>query len=312
MQNYMFLFNGWWYVLILASIMILSGIIKKYYLFVPVFNFLIRKIKNKKLLVVLLSTLGGVLPVPGRVIISAGLLDTIASKDPKKRSKFGIVDYLATHHYYLWSPLEKTILIPMAVLKLSYLGVLGYTWPLLLISLIVLVVYILQLDSDDISLKTAEEITSEDDALESTEKKWFRFIDWKTILFVFVVIIIGNLVKQNSTDIKTYIETIAQGFSSGTFTFIWISIIAFFGSFIMGSSSKFAGITALLTNIFGLHYFTYFFAIEFAGYLLSPMHKCVAISMSYFKTPIRKYYFVILIWCILLIITGIITVLFNK
>ena len=176
MENYIFLFNEWWYILILIGIMLTTGIIKQYGLFIPFYNLLIKHIKNKKILVVLLSLFGGILPVPGRVIISAGLLDTIAPNDPKKRAKFGIIDYLATHHYYLWSPLEKTVIIPMAVLKLSYLGVLSYTWPLLLVSLLFLIWYIWTLKSEDVEV---ESIPKKEDK----EKNWFSFIDWKMDIF---------------------------------------------------------------------------------------------------------------------------------
>lgn len=304
MENYIFLFNEWWYVLILAGIMLSTGIIKQYGLFVPFYNFLIRRVKNKKILVVLLSLFGGILPVPGRVIISAGLLDTIAPDDPKKRAKFGIIDYLATHHYYLWSPLEKTVIIPMAVLKLSYLGVLSYTWPLLLVSILFLIWYIWTLKSEDVEVKSIPK-------KEDKEKNWFSFIDWKNILLILIVIIIGNLIKHDCGSIKVYVEQLAHSISTGTFMFLGISVLAFISSFVMGSSSKFAGTTALLTSIFGLKYFTYLFAIEFAGYLLSPVHKCVAIGMTYFKTPIKTYYKVLTIWSIILIITGILAVIFS-
>ena len=60
------------------------------------------------------SLLGGILPIPGRVALSAPLLDAIAPPDKKKRSAFGVIDYLSTHHYYWWSPLEKTVVLPMA------------------------------------------------------------------------------------------------------------------------------------------------------------------------------------------------------
>lgn len=303
MQNFLFLFNDWWYILILMGVMVLSGVIKRNNLFGTFYNFLIRKVKNKKLLVVLVSFFGGILPVPGRVIVSAGLLDTIASDDPAKRSKFGIIDYLATHHYYLWSPLEKTILIPMAVLKISYLEMLSYTWPLLVVSLLVLIVYILMLKPGDIEVRDVNKVSK----CNITYKPWYQFINWKIIGFVFCVIVAGNFIKESGGTIKNYIEMISNNFNGSIITFIWISIVAFLGSLAMGSSSKFAGIAALLTSIFGLPYLTYIFAIEYAGYLLSPMHKCVAIGMSYFGTPLKKYYAVLLLWSVLLIITGILT-----
>lgn len=302
MQSYMFLFDEWWYVLILVAVMITAGMIKQYNLFFPFYNFLIRHIGNKKLLVVLLSMVGGVLPVPGRVVISAGLLDTVAPLHPKKRAKFGIIDYLSTHHYYLWSPLEKTILIPMAVLRLSYGEVLSYTWPLLAVTLLFLCIYIIRLEEVEIEITPVHP-----DSV--SIRKWYTFIEWKTIVFVFGVLLIGNYIKQCHGIIKSYTENAVCHDPHTWYTFMCMTIMAFFGSFILGSSSKFAGMVVLLTNIFGLHYFTYLFALEYAGYLLSPSHKCLAIGMLYFSTPFKMYYRTVLTWAGLIVITGILTLL---
>lgn len=301
----MYLFNEWYYILILAVVMVLSGLIKQNNLFAPFYNFLINKIKSKKLLVVLISMFGGILPIPGRVIVSAGLLDTLAPLDKDKRSKFGVIDYIATHHYYLWSPLEKTILIPMAVLGLSYFELLQHTLPLLIVSILFLIIYVLRLDSNDIEIRN----TFSNNKKITNKKKWYNFIDIKLLLFVFCVIVFGNYIKQFSDDIKIFIESFSVNSLKSHFTFALLSAFAFIGSFILGSSSKFASMVSLLTSIFGMPYFTYLFALEYAGYLLSPSHKCVAISMSYFNTPIQKYYKVILIWSGLLVITGILTLL---
>jgi hypothetical protein len=79
--------------------------------------------------------LGGILPIPGRVALSAPLLDGIAPKDKERRSDFGVIDYLSVHHYYWWSPLEKTVVLPMAVMGVSYSTFLGYTIIPLIITL---------------------------------------------------------------------------------------------------------------------------------------------------------------------------------
>ena len=86
-------------------------------------------------MIIITSLLGGVLPIPGRVALSAPLLDAIAPPDKRKRSEFGIIDYLSTHHYYWWSPLEKTIILPMAALGITYGEMLHHTFPFLLICL---------------------------------------------------------------------------------------------------------------------------------------------------------------------------------
>ena len=60
--------------------MLISGFVKdKGYLSV-VFAWINKKLKNKKAVVAVLSLFGGVLPITGRVAVSAGLLDTIASR----------------------------------------------------------------------------------------------------------------------------------------------------------------------------------------------------------------------------------------
>jgi hypothetical protein len=46
------------------------------------------------------------------------------------------------------------------------------------------------------------------------------------------------------------------------------------------------------------------FAIDYAGYLLSPTHKCVMIGNRYFGTSFKTYYKVLGIWSLLLIITA--------
>jgi hypothetical protein len=52
----------------------------------------------------------------------------------------------------------------------------------------------------------------------------------------------------------------------------------------MGSSSRFAAVTVLLSSIYGIEHLPWFFAVDLAGYLVSPMHKCAAIEMLYFQT----------------------------
>ena len=116
-----------------------------------IFSLLEQKVKSKKMVVFLVSLFGGILPIPGRVALSASMLNSIAPVDNKKRKKFGIIDYLATHHYYLWSPLEKTVIIPMAVLGLTYAKFMAYIWPLLLITCLYITYYILFYSVDTFS-----------------------------------------------------------------------------------------------------------------------------------------------------------------
>jgi hypothetical protein len=76
----------------------------------------------------------------------------------------------------------------------------------------------------------------------------------------------------------------------------------------MGSSSRFIALAVLMAQLFGVEYFLWFFAIDFAGYLLSPTHKCVMIGNRYFGTPVVTYYKALGAWGVLLLATaGVIT-----
>ena len=137
--------------------MFVTGILRERGYLMDIFRLLEQKVKSKRMVVFLVSLFGGILPIPGRVALSASMLNSIAPVDNKKRKKFGIIDYLATHHYYLWSPLEKTVIIPMAVLGLTYVQFMSYIWPLLLISGLYISYYILSLDDDEIDIEVKDD-----------------------------------------------------------------------------------------------------------------------------------------------------------
>jgi hypothetical protein len=91
-----------------------------------------------------------------------------------------------------------------------------------------------------------------------------------------------------------------------------ISVIGFVVSFLMGSSGKFIAVAVLMAQVFGVEYFLWFFAIDFAGYLLSPTHKCVMIGNRYFGTPVSTYYKALGSWGFLLLaVAGITTFLIK-
>jgi len=287
------------FVLIMAGVMILTGYAHTFNVLGWLQRSLSKVIKNNKVLLVILSAIGGVLPIEGRTIATAGLLDAIIGRRTDLRPKFGILNYLATHHYYLWSPLEKTVIIPMAILNVSYFSLLGYTWPLLAISLAMVIGYVIfglkDINNNDI-------IFSNDTVKKDIPRNPFKFVNWKSLFAVYAAIVAGNFAKENSTLIVDWVQS-----HSGSFTLI--SFTAFIAAWLMGSSSKFVGLVSVLCGIFGIQYFVYFFALEYAGYLLSPMHKCNAISCGYFKTPIKNYIKVLLIWTGAVILYGVSTLL---
>jgi hypothetical protein len=268
------LLNGTWFIFFVLGIMMLTNLVNARGYFVPFYSFLEKRIKSKRLLVMLISTISGILPIPGRVIISAGALDTLAPGD-SRRKHYGVINYLSTHHYYLWSPLEATVLIPISVLGLSYLQLLSITYPLLLTVLAFTLYYIFFI------------LTENDIEIEKVEQKKevfhpFKNIKWDVLVFVGIVIILSNFIKIYSEEITGYFMKYSSSILTG-------GLIAFTTSFILGSSSKFAGITTMLTVLFGIEYFPLFLSFGYSGYLISPTHKCLVITRKYFNTQSEIY-----------------------
>ena len=83
-----------------------------------------------------------------------------------------------------------------------------------------------------------------------------------------------------------------------------ITLLSFLGAFALGYSSRFGAITVILTSIYGIEYLPWFFAVDFAGYILSPMHKCVAIGKMYFGTKLSDYAKLLAGWALVLVTTS--------
>lgn len=272
------LLEGIWFVPFVAAVMVLTNLVNSRGYFVPFYNFLEKRIKSKRLLIALISAVSGILPVPGRVIISAGALDTLAPND-ERRKNYGIINYLSTHHYYLWSPLEATVLIPLSVLGISYFYFLSLIAPLLITIIGITLYYIFYvLKEEDIVINKVER----------KKQNVVKNIKWDVIVLVALVIIVGN-------GIKMYSDAIVNFFMSFNSSIFFASVIAFVTSFILGSSSKFAGITTLLVTIFGINYLPLFFSLGYSGYLISPTHKCLVITKSYFNLDMGLYKILLLI-----------------
>jgi len=321
--------------------MMTAGLIKQHNLFASAYAYIQKVFKSKRVIVALMSALTGILPVSGRVTISAGMLDTLAPpKGQPGREKFGIIDYLSTHHYYVWSPLEKTILIPMAALGIGYGAVLLHLLPLLAVSLALVFWYIAyRVKEDDIELNTANAghfkisnilrnvfpfLAAIGVAIAGVHpaiafgllvlyymiltmtwdvKQLLSYVDWKLLVWVAVIIVAANFTREHTNDIKAYLENSA--FDINTVSgFLTISALSLGSSFLFGSSGRFAAITTILTLVYGVEYFVWFFALDYVGYLVSPMHKCMAIGKLYFGTPWRRYASALGVWAILLVGAG--------
>ncbi len=331
------LIKGQEFLVDLIFIMFVTGILKERGYLTDLFRILTQKIKSKKAVVFLVSLFGGVLPIPGRVALSASMLNSIAPVDNKKRKKFGIIDYLATHHYYLWSPLEKTVIIPMAILGLSYMTFMSYIWPLLLITGLYITFYIMSLNDDEIDIEVHDEpinwkniwlvvipflstilvscftdyyflaFTIFTFYLLGYSNSWFKvldYINWELIVIVSVVIILGNLIGSYYESIESFIKQFALNKN-----IVLVSVFGFLASFLLGSSAKYAGIVSLLTAAFGMEYFVLFFTLEYSAYLISPTHKCLPIGQKYFHTGFMVYLKALIIWISLMMTYALFTIL---
>ena len=338
----------YFFLIYLICIMIISGVIKDHNLFVNLYEIIIDKMKSKKSVIFLIACIGGVLPIPGRVVVSASILDTMIDKTSPNRGKYGIVDFLSTHHYYWWSPLEKTVAIPMTVLGLSYIQFMSYAWVPLLISLLFVFYYVfIYIDDKEIVIVKPEHINNSKGVFVSAApllisillmcfnvepyfifpfttilyllmtrtyniRKIISYVNWELIFIVAVIIGLSQYLIRYSCYIISYLESLSETLNINSFIgFAIISIIAFTITFILGSSAKYASIVTILCSIFGLEYMTYFLTLEFSAYILSPMHKCVLISSKYFNTSLKDYYKILALWSVILISYGLISILSN-
>ncbi|CAB4222781.1 COG1906 Uncharacterized conserved protein [uncultured Caudovirales phage] len=325
------------YLWMIFFIMVSAGLAKEYNLFAPAFAYVRNTFRSNKFVVVLLSAIGGILPIEGRVTISAGLLDTVAPKCCHGRAKLGIVDYLATHHYYLWSPLEKTVILPIAAFGLSYTSWIILISPLLIVSLLFIISYIwFQIHDEDVSISPGNfnlnavvrnslpmliaigaYIYGVSHILcfglltlyyvfitqQWNIKKLLGYVKWDVLIIVGIVIIFGNYLKSHTSDFEELIKYNALN-PHTLIGMISISFIGFVTSFLLGSSGKFVAFAVLMAQIFGHEYFLWFFALDFSAYLISPTHKCVMIGNRYFGTPLNSYYKALSTWGLLLLITA--------
>ena len=342
------IFDGLGYLWMVFFIMISAGLAKEYNLFTPAYSYIKNTFRSNKFVVVLLSAIGGILPIEGRVTVSAGLLDTIAPKCGHGREKMGIIDYLSTHHYYMWSPLEKTVILPIAAFGLTYAAFIGMIAPLLVVSLVFISWYIwYQVKEEEIVVRDSDFKVSA--VLRNVvpmfvalglyiwgggdkhvfeifglltlyymfiTQQWnipkiLSYVNWSVLGWVTLVIIIGNFFKIFNSDFVSFIK--GSAFDPHTLIgMALISITGFVVSFLMGSSGKFVAIAVIMAQAFGIDYFLWFFAIDYSAYLLSPTHKCVMIGNRYFGTPYKTYYIALGAWAALLLATaGTVTFLIN-
>ena len=322
------------------GIMILGGFIREHSALEDVYSLAKKYVKDNRVLVIITSLLGGILPIPGRVALSAPLLDAIAPPDKERRSAFGVIDYLSVHHYYWWSPLEKTVVLPMAVMGVSYSTFLGYTIIPLAITLGYTWWYIFTKVPAASVVPNLEYVRDFNwrraitgwapliatvILLLNTGKagapfffpwflamsiyysivykdwKWGRWLDGKFAIIATIVLAFGGIVGQIKEPVMAYLKAATPDM------LIPASLVAMVAAYIMGSSGKYAGMTSALVAVFGPQYLVWFLCTEYSGYLVSPAHKCLMIGQQYFGTPWKKYMVVLSRLCAILIAYAAIT-----
>jgi hypothetical protein len=121
---------------------------------------------------------------------------------------------------------------------------------------------------------------------------------------VAVIIILGNLAGSYYPMMENYIKQY-----STPSAILFVAMLGFLASFLLGSSAKYAGIVSLLTSVFGMHYFVLFFTLEYSAYLISPAHKCLPIGQKYFHTGFMTYLKALIIWISIMITYALLTIL---
>ena len=319
------------YVVVLVFILLVSHIFKEHNILSSALTPLYKVFQNSKLAISIMTALTGILPVPGRILITSATLDNITDK---KTKELGVLSYLTSHHYYLWSPIEKSILVCMAGLGLTYGEIVYQLMVPIMIYLIYTYVYIYRYVGD-VKITVPDEPVSRDKLFDlgilfigilvAIVRPEVVVYSAKTpmLLWVFLIVLcyliirysvnIHDLIKSldmkmvvfvglviaASTVVKAYDETL-RGVISGQTNILAGLLIAFTCSLLLGSSSKFAGITVVATTIFGMEYFVLFYIVDYIGYLLSPTHKCITIAKLHFNVPLGYFYKVVTILCSIL------------
>lgn len=347
------------YLFVLISIMIVSGIAKDKSLFAGTYGFLKSKFKSNRLVIMLLSFVSGILPIEGRATVSAGILDTATSRDnvvgneetnSNSRKKLGIIDFLTTHHFYMWSPIEKPVILPMAAFGIGYAAWLGLMWPLIAVSVLFIGLYCwLSVSEDEVEIAETPDSGGFWDFAKNTLpflaaifgymimggegpeavfpifgalalyyivmtksfdiQRLNSYINWTTVAIVAVVFASSGYMQEHRAWFEEGVKSV--GLDMHTFKGVfYISLLTFIASFSMGSDGKFAALTVLMASAFGKEYLLWFFALDYCGYLLTPMHECVMIGKRYFGTSLTTYYTALIAWAALLLsVAGVFTFL---
>ena len=319
----------------LIAVFMIGGMLREGGYFAQFYNKVASLFDSKRAVLFIMSLIGGILPVEGRCSVSAPFIDSITDKDSKGRSKMGIVDYLSTHHYYLWSPIEPSVLIFMSVLGLSYASFLQVTLlPLIAYLFFLLAMIVIYVREDDIDLiEFPEYLNNAAHVLpmgrlviatfiatlfipfyvtfplltgllaydtNHSFKEMLKYVNWTIIQIVGIIIAIATYL---GTKQEEYIHLLTdQPIHLGVLLFC-----VFLASLMMGSSTKFAGLGAAVVAATNIAILPLVLIAEFIGYLFSPAHKCFSICKLYFKTKMGTMYGFLLLLSVFLAAASVVT-----
>lgn len=347
--DYHMLFAGQVYLLVLLSSLIIAECFKRERVFSRFLSLLFPQ--HRKMQLFIASIFAGILPIDGRIAVSLPLYADAASLSGDvhcnrgmciphivtmtPRQKMGVVSYLATHHYYFWSPLEKSTILIMAGLHLSYSQFLTYSLPFLLSYLGVFSFFIFKyVDSSDVVTSGRHTLAELGPAflslapflfavgLSFSFPTYFVFplltcyylfifklnplklltsLRWDLVVLVATILIISNVLQANSGLVE---DVLSATDHKSSIIIVGMLLVAALASFTMGAAAKFAGITVMVCSALGMLIFPLMFILEFLGYFVSPIHKCTLIACRAFDTPELEFYKVLFALSTLLITLG--------
>jgi len=324
------------FVLVLFAII---PILAKYAM--PVFSSILKYIKKGKLGLIWTSMALGFLPVHERIYATSGVLKSMIDghifefETEEEKRNAGILMYIWTHHFYLWSLMEKTILIPMTYFGLSY-------YHMLKINILPLIGYlIVGLIASVLLIPNEVEINVKPEEIPLEKKKngfimygllaltliamikygflafiigglliFLMFIDdfdyrevrWKHALMLLLIVWIGFFIRTQ-IDVQQVAKSIQTSLPVAL-------LLAFCIAFILGSSSRYSLVAVILTSVYGLKTLPLFLTFEFLGYLISPFHQCTLVPQFLFGCDRKKFYITASALGIASVIGGILTYLF--
>ena len=132
----------------------------------------------------------------------------------------------------------------------------------------------------------------------------FKSVNWRIIALVALVILIGNVAKSYNKELTAVMQHLL-GDGADILAIVIALTVGALASFAMGSSGKYAAITVVLAVALGPKWLPLIIMTQYAAYLISPTHKCGAISAGYFGTSLVDFYKVIGSLALLMVIIGV-------